>query len=74
LIFNPMQLPKRPAPYILVLLMAVLAALTLWMLRAVTAPEVRQAALQRNAAKSGQPPSQPAPVPVVPQKPGEPAR
>lgn len=50
-----MPLPKRPAPYILALLVAVLAVLTLWMLRAVTSPELSQAVRQRNAQKNSVP-------------------
>jgi len=50
-----MPLPQRPATYILLLLVTVLAALTLWLFRTVTAPELRQAIRQKQAESSQMP-------------------
>jgi len=44
------ELPKRSAPYIIILLLAVLLAITLWIHMAVNSPEVRQAVREKKAA------------------------
>lgn len=41
-------LPKRPGPYIVLLLLAVLVIIVAWMFRVVTSPEIREAARERN--------------------------
>ena len=38
-----MPLPKRPGPYILTLLLIILAVVTAWMFKAVDSPEIQQA-------------------------------
>ncbi len=52
------ELPKRPGPYLVALLLAVLCILAAWMYSAVTSPKVRRAAAEmgREAVAPGQPP------------------
>ncbi len=66
------ELPKRPGPYLIALLLAVLGILAAWMFSAVTSSKVRNAALERGAAASSprrQPepgnPRLPPPAPAV---------
>jgi len=40
-------LPKRPGPYIVVLLLTVLVIIVMWMFRVVTSPEIREAVRER---------------------------
>lgn len=47
-----MLLPKRPAPYILGLLLVILLILTVWLFKAVTSPDLRDAAKREAARKS----------------------
>jgi hypothetical protein len=42
-----LELPKRPGPYLVALLLAVLIILAAWMYSAVTSPKVRRAAVER---------------------------
>lgn len=58
------ELPKRPAPYILALLVILLGVLALWMFRAVTSPAILQAAGQKKGAASVRQPEPGAPLPV----------
>ncbi|MCX6857691.1 MAG: hypothetical protein NTV80_22635 [Verrucomicrobia bacterium] len=46
-----MNLPKRAAPYILVVLLLLLITLVGWMFMALTSPEIREAAKAKAAAK-----------------------
>jgi hypothetical protein len=43
-------LPKRPGPYLVLLLLAVLVIIVTWMFRVVTSPEIREAVRERKAA------------------------
>lgn len=54
------ELPKRPGPYLVALLLAVLGILSAWMFSAVTSSKVRHAALERGAA-AGSPRRSPEP-------------
>lgn len=53
------ELPKRPGPYIIVVLLAVLGTLVFWMFSALSSPEVRRAAGQKKAAPSSPRPPEP---------------
>lgn len=47
-----MLLPKRPAPYILGLLLVILLILTVWLFKAVTSPDLRDAVKREAVRKS----------------------
>ena len=55
--------PKRPGPYVLVLLLAVLVILTYWMTKALTDPAIIRAAVQSKAARERAPEPVTAPLP-----------
>lgn len=57
------ELPKRPGPYLVVLLLVVLGILAAWMYSAVTSSKLRQAAVQRGRE---------AVTPTRPPEPGDP--
>ncbi len=63
-----MPLPQRPGPYILTLLVIVLAVLVAWMFQAVNSPEIDRALEQKAKAQAAKPavtttpPARPAPV------------
>ncbi len=57
------ELPKRPGPYLVALLLAVLGILAAWMYSAVTSSRLRQAAVQRGSE---------AVAPTRPPEPGDP--
>lgn len=59
------DLPKRPGPYIIVLLLGVLITLVVWMFSALTSPEVRRAAETRKPVSSIAPPAPTDPLPAV---------
>ncbi|MES2507286.1 MAG: hypothetical protein V4599_11305 [Verrucomicrobiota bacterium] len=58
--------PKRPGPYVLILLLAVLVILTYWMTKALTDPAILRAAVQSKASRERQP------EPVAPLPPAAP--
>lgn len=64
------QLPKRPGPYLVALLLAVLGILAAWMFSAVTSSKLRQAAAERGreAVAPARPPEpgDPRPAPAAP--------
>jgi len=47
-----MPLPKRAAPYIVSLLLIVLAILAAWMFRAVSSPELQKAIREKRSAET----------------------
>jgi len=67
-----MPLPQRPGPYILTLLVLVLAVLVAWMFKAVNSPEIARALQQKAKAQAAKPsvsnthPPRPAPVFIDP--------
>lgn len=48
-----MPLPKRPAPYVLGLLVLLLMVLTAWLFRAVTSPQLLEAVKRQAAGRDG---------------------
>lgn len=68
------SLPKRPGPYVVVLLLAIILMLTLWMLKVLNDPSIREAV--REKQKAAPPPAAPtaaAPPLNLPQVPTPPA-
>lgn len=65
-----LSIPKRPGPYLLMLLLVVLGILTYWMLRALTDPAILEAVQKTKASRQVGPPepypSLPAARPVTP--------
>jgi hypothetical protein len=68
------SIPKRPGPYILILLLIVLGILTVWMLRVLNDPSI-QKAVQKNKDSRSAPPPDPALqlIPPNPSAAGSPA-
>ncbi len=62
------SLPNRPGPYLLLLLLAALGAMTVWMLNVLEDPAVRRAALAGRAARESTAPT-PAPQGYAPSPP-----
>lgn len=62
------MLPKRPGPYVLTLLLIVLAVVVAWMFSALSSPELVEAVSRKNKSSSPQPaePVLPAPGPSGP--------
>lgn len=60
-----MPLPKRPGPYLLTLLLIILAVITAWMFKVLAAPEIKQA-LQKKAKAAAKPSEAGSAVPTVP--------
>lgn len=52
-----LSLPQRPGPYILALLLAVLAILTVWMVKVLEDPSIREAVRKKGSHSGTQPPA-----------------
>ena len=68
-----MPLPRRPAPYILGLLILLLMVIVAWIYQAVTSPEIREAVRKKKVEqpyqRPGPPPLPPLPSPPAPIRP-----
>lgn len=49
------ELPKRPGPYVIFVLLAVLGTLVFWLFSALSSPELRRAVEQKKAAPHSAP-------------------